>query len=150
MSLHPPSLSPARSAGKSSLLITSQTWWPSVRGQDPPKFSIMTSLQDREKMNCEGEGAHFVISSQRGQESSGETWDRLDALSGAGCATTECGSVLPQRRHLQSHRRADCPYPAVLGTSADKLPPGLAASFSRRWPSTAATAKQRGVGGTCL
>lgn len=57
-----------------------------------------------------------------------------DALSGAGCATTECGGVLPQRRHLQSHRRADCPYLAVLRTSADKPQPGLAASFSRRWP----------------
>lgn len=28
-------------------------------------------------MNCGGEGDFFVISSQRGQESSGETWDRL-------------------------------------------------------------------------
>lgn len=57
-----------------------------------------------------------------------------DALSGAGCATTESGGVLPQRRHLQSHHRADCPYLAVLRTSADKPQPGLAASFSRRWP----------------
>lgn len=28
-------------------------------------------------MNCGGEGAVLVISSQRGQESSGETWDQL-------------------------------------------------------------------------
>ena len=56
-----------------------------MRGQDPPKFSIITSLQDREKMNYGGEGAFFVISSQRGQESSGETGDGWDALSGAGC-----------------------------------------------------------------
>lgn len=28
-------------------------------------------------MNYGGEGAFFVIGSQRGQESSGETWDRL-------------------------------------------------------------------------
>lgn len=55
------------------VLITSQSWWQSVRGQNPPKFSIISSLRDREKMNCGGEGPFFVISSQRGKESSGET-----------------------------------------------------------------------------
>lgn len=78
MSLRPPKPLPGSLCGEVlSLLITSHTWWPSVRGQDPPKFSIMTSPQDREKMNCGGEGAFFVISSQRARESSGKKWDRL-------------------------------------------------------------------------
>lgn len=83
---------------------------------------------------------------RRAVERPGTSWD---ALSRAGCATTKSGRVLPQRRHLQSDRRADCPYPAVLGTSADKRQPELAAS-SRRWPSTAAPGKQCGVEGRCL
>lgn len=113
-----------------------------MHGQDPPKFSIMISLQDREKRNLEGEGAFFVISSQKGPgEGPGSG---LDALSGAGCTTTEGGGVLPQRRHLQSHCRADRPYLAVLGALADKPPPGLAASFSKRGPSPAGPGKQHG------
>lgn len=47
MSLRPPKPLPGSLCGEVlSLLITSHTWWPSVRGQDPPKFSIMTSPQD--------------------------------------------------------------------------------------------------------
>lgn len=59
------------------VLITSQSWWQSVRGQNPPIFSSIFSLWDREKMNCGGEETFFIISSQRDQESSGETWDHL-------------------------------------------------------------------------
>lgn len=70
----------------------------------------------------------------------------LDALSGARRATTEYGRVLPQRRHLLSHSRADCPFLAVLGTSADKTQPGLAASFSRRWPQHGHPRKATNVG----
>lgn len=78
MSLHPPKPLLGSFFGEIlPVLITSQTWWRSERGQDPPKFSIMTSLRDREKMNYGRKGAFFVISSQRGQESSGETWDHL-------------------------------------------------------------------------
>lgn len=44
-------------------------------------------------------------------------------------------------------RRADWPYLAVLGTSADKLQPGLASSSSRRGPGPAAPGQQRGVEG---
>lgn len=68
---------------------------------------------------------------RRAVERPGTGWD---ALSGAGCATTESGRVLPQHQHLQSHCRADCPYPAVLRTSADKPQPELASSSSRRRP----------------
>lgn len=79
------------------MLITSKTWWRSVRGQDPPKFSIMTSLRDREKMNCGRKGALFVISSLRGQESSGETWDHL------GCS---------EQCYMCYDSVAMCPHPA--------------------------------------
>lgn len=74
----------------------------------------------------------------------------LAALSGARGATTVCGGVLPRRRRLQSHHTVDCPYPAVLRTSADKPQPGLAASFSRRPPQHGLPRKQHGVEGRCL
>lgn len=133
------------------MLITSQTWWRSVHGQDSPKFSTMTSLRDREKMNCgEKRGLSFSSVAREARKAMERHGTILNAQSEATCATAvwPCVHTMPHHWHLPPEPLQSClSLPAMLRTSADNWtsPPSPGGG-----PIVTTPRKQHGPKGRCF